>query len=251
MIKVLCVDDERIIREGLIGLIDWENYGCEIVFACKNGQEAYDFALRNQVDLIITDVKMPVLNGLELIEKLSKEKKKTKFIVISGFGEFEFAITAMRFGVKHYLLKPYTKEKLIEAIEEIKLELDYYKSPDDEYKNKKLTHWIKDILLYVDKNLENPQLSLKNIANDIIHVNPGYLSRMFNKEMGESFPHFVMRKRMELAKKLIIEYEDDKIYEVADKIGFSDNPQYFSQVFKSYTGFTPSEYRAKKISEEI
>jgi two-component system response regulator YesN len=106
---------------------------------------------------------------------------------------------------------------------------------------KTLKNWID----YVNKHLSDQELSLKKIANEELFVNVGYLSRLFNKEMNESFPHYVTRMRICLAQKLIDNSQDDRIYEIAEKTGFGDNPQYFSQIFKNHTNYTPTEYRLR------
>jgi two-component system response regulator YesN len=100
----------------------------------------------------------------------------------------------------------------------------------------------------IKENIEDENLSLKWLANNVIFMNVGYLGRLFCKETGEKFSHYVLNVRMEKAKELIESFDDEKIYEVAKKIGFGDNPQYFSQLFKKCTGCTPSEYKALKTA---
>lgn len=95
----------------------------------------------------------------------------------------------------------------------------------------------------IEKNIGNEHLSLRWIANNILYTNVDYLGKLFKKEIGENFSHYVMEKRMELAKRLIIEGKKDRIYEVAEKVGYGSNSQYFSQVFKKYTGVSPLEYK--------
>ena len=102
---------------------------------------------------------------------------------------------------------------------------------------------ISDTLELIDKNLGNEELSLRWLAGSILYTNVDYLGKLFKKEVGENFSHYVMKKRMEMAKSLIIGGEKDKIYEVAEKVGYGTNSQYFSQVFKRYTGVSPLEYK--------
>ena len=91
--------------------------------------------------------------------------------------------------------------------------------------------------------LKNENLSLRWLAGTILYTNVDYLGKLFKKETGKNFSHYVMEKRMEMAKDLIIEGKKDRIYEVAEKVGYGSNSQYFSQVFKKYTGVSPLEYR--------
>lgn len=102
---------------------------------------------------------------------------------------------------------------------------------------------ISDTLQIIEKNIGNENLSLRWLAGSILYTNVDYLGKLFKKEVGENFSHYVMKKRMEMAKKLILGGEKDRIYEVAEKVGYGSNSQYFSQVFKKYTGVSPLEYK--------
>lgn len=119
MYKLLIVDDERIIRETIATLIDWEAIGIEVIGAAENGYEAYDIIVDNCPDIVMTDIKMPGYSGVELIEKVRLINDTTQFVILSGYGEFEFAKIAMRQGVKHYLLKPCNESQIIETILEV------------------------------------------------------------------------------------------------------------------------------------
>lgn len=111
MLKMIIVDDEKIIRETIHSLIDWNSLGIDVAAVCKDGIEAFDCILDEYPDIVMTDIKMPGLSGLDLIEKVRAAQLNTEFIILSGYGEFEFARTAMRYGVKHYLLKPSNEQK--------------------------------------------------------------------------------------------------------------------------------------------
>ena len=514
MYKVLLVDDERIIREGIARMIKWGSLDLSLIGTAADGQAAADMIEKETPDIVITDVKMPVLDGLELIAIEHELHPDMAFIVLSGYGEFELASGAMRYGVKHYLLKPCNEHAIIDALREVidtlrrrdrredlsresrkyleKMlpllreqflrdhmindsytaeEMEYYCSllnmesshyrvvilqadhtvrfeemyalrniaqeifspsatclssitinqllillhhVDEDviqdniadikakyydlyakefiasysgeadfralpqayreaerclkfsfylgegsvitqkdidhgagnpftgslvYDYDKIAVAIKsgnldevrsEISTFFDKlksaayetevaktycmelfltvvrqggsdsisglnldmfskiqqtdcvdnirdaicelslklaganyetilnkqsklvstmvkcihdNIENEDLSLKWMANHVIFMNVGYLGRLFCKETGEKFSHYVLNVRMEKAKELIENSEDEKIYEVAKKIGFGDNPQYFSQMFKKCCGCTPSEYK--------
>ena len=123
--KVLIADDEPFILQGLSVLIDWESEGCEIVRKATNGMEALDYLRQNSVDLVISDIKMPEMSGLELLEKIRTEKiSDAYFIFLSGYNEFAYAQKAMRYSCMDYLLKPVKKEALLERIREIREKLD-------------------------------------------------------------------------------------------------------------------------------
>lgn len=118
MLKMIIADDERIIRETISTLIDWRQYGIELIGLCSNGIEAYDMILDESPDLVITDIRMPGLDGLELIGRVSQTDLDTQFILLSGYGEFEYAKQAMKYGVRHYLLKPCNEQQIIAAVQE-------------------------------------------------------------------------------------------------------------------------------------
>lgn len=514
MYKVLLVDDERIIREGIARMINWGDLDLSLTGTAADGRAAADMIEKEPPDIVITDVKMPVLDGLELIAIEHELHPDIAFIVLSGYGEFELASGAMRYGVKHYLLKPCNEHAIIDALREVIDSLrrrdrredlsreshqylekmlpllreqflrdyminDSYTAEETEYycsllnmessryrvvilqadhavrfeemfalrniaqgifspsttclssitinqllillrhvdedviqddiadikarysdlyakefiasysgevdfralpqayreaerclkfsfylgegsiitrrdidhengepftgnlvydydkiamaiksgnrdevrgeintffsklkaaayetdvaktycmelfltvvrqgrsdniselnldmlskiqqtdcvdaireaicelslkiaganyetiRNKQ-SKLVSTMIRYIHDNIENEDLSLKWMAAHVIFMNVGYLGRLFCKETGEKFSHYVLNVRMEKAKELIDGCEDEKIYEVAKKIGFGDNPQYFSQLFKKYCGCTPSEYK--------
>lgn len=121
MINVLIVDDEPFIRQGLRILIDWGEYGFNIVSEAADGKQALEIIENEQIDLVITDIKMPHMNGIELIEAIRNGKNKDiKIIVLSGYYEFEYAKQAIKYNVIDYVLKPIQKEELVEILMEFK-----------------------------------------------------------------------------------------------------------------------------------
>lgn len=111
-------------------------------------------------------------------------------------------------------------------------------------RTKRHSPMIADTLEIIEKNLSNEDLSLRWIAQEVLFTNADYLGKLFKREVGDNFTGYVKSMRMELAKKLILEGKRDRIYEVAEKVGFGTNSQYFSQVFKKYTGVSPLEYKS-------
>lgn len=116
MWKLIIADDERVIRETIYHLIDWESLDIEVVGLCKDGIEAYNMILDESPDIVMTDIRMPGLSGLELVREIVQTDRQIQFLILSGYEEFEYAREAMKWGVKHYLLKPCNEEKLVESI---------------------------------------------------------------------------------------------------------------------------------------
>lgn len=119
MYKVLIVDDERIIREGISRLIDWERHGFALIGIAKNALEALDQIHSQEPHIVITDIKMPIMDGLALIKQVKESHPGILFVVLSGYGEFELANEAMRSGVRHYLLKPCNEDEILAVLNEV------------------------------------------------------------------------------------------------------------------------------------
>ena len=125
MYKVLLVDDEPMALEGLKYVVDWQKLGFTVCGTCWNGKEAADVIDKYEPDVIITDIKMPVMDGLDLTRYAFEHgKQNIKFIVVSGYGEFEYARKAMKYGVRFYLQKPILQDEIYEIIIELKKQLD-------------------------------------------------------------------------------------------------------------------------------
>ncbi|MBB6670147.1 response regulator [Cohnella nanjingensis] len=130
MYKVLLVDDERIILDGISQLVDWSALGTTLAGTAANGIEAYERILREAPDIVVSDIRMPGMDGLGLVQRVSESHPDIKFVILSGFGEFEYASKAMQYGVKHYLLKPTNERKIGEALTELVAELDHARRKD-------------------------------------------------------------------------------------------------------------------------
>ena len=119
MYRVLLVDDEPIVLSSLSAILPWDLLECQLVGTAANGMDAYNKICDEYPDIVITDIKMPLLNGLELIERAKKLDADIDFVVLSGYDDFAFAQSAMKFGVKDYHLKPVRKEELTATLQKI------------------------------------------------------------------------------------------------------------------------------------
>ncbi|MBB6635640.1 response regulator [Cohnella thailandensis] len=124
MYRTLLVDDERIILDGISSMVDWPRHRTELIGTAQNGIAAYERIVLESPDIVITDIRMPGLDGLGLVAKTYASHPHIRFIILSGFSEFEYANKAMQYGVKHYLLKPTNENKIAAALDEIVAELD-------------------------------------------------------------------------------------------------------------------------------
>lgn len=162
-LKVLIVDDEPIICQGLRQTVPWHEIGAEIIGVAYDGEEALEFIEQTEVDLVLSDVKMPVMDGLLLAEQISNRFPDIKLLIISGYGEFEYAKRAIKYGVKDYLLKPVEIDELMRIIKEIHEEIV------QERKNE-LRSMLRQVLnsSVMGKDMELHQLPFKD------HLSSGY-----------------------------------------------------------------------------
>ncbi len=113
MNRIVIVDDEQFVRKGIIALIDWKKINYQVVGEASNGEDALELILEEKPDVVLTDIRMPVFDGLKLIEKVKELAIKVpKFIIISGYNDFEYAQRAVRLGVTDFILKPIDKDEL-------------------------------------------------------------------------------------------------------------------------------------------
>lgn len=124
MYTLILVDDESDVREGLLKQIDWGLYGFEVIGITDNGKEAYDIVDKLLPDIVITDIKMPFMDGLTLSELIKQKYPATRIIILTGFEEFEFAQKAVKLHIDEYVLKPFSCQELINVLVKIKLQMD-------------------------------------------------------------------------------------------------------------------------------
>ena len=116
--KALLVDDESWLLDRVCETVEWEKFGLKLMGSCVNALDALDLMINEMPDILITDIIMPTMNGLELIKRAKEMNPNLECVILSGYAEFEFARTAMSLGVKHYLLKPFSKEEFEEVLEQ-------------------------------------------------------------------------------------------------------------------------------------
>lgn len=124
--RLLIAEDELWLRKRLVSTIDWPSYGISEVYEAEDGGEALEIALKEKPDIVITDIRMPELSGIDLMKKLNENSIFSKMIVVSGYDDFEYAQGALRMGAINYLLKPVDEEELLDSVkrcvEELKKE---------------------------------------------------------------------------------------------------------------------------------
>ena len=250
MIRLLIADDEEAIRTGLVNAVNWKLMDVDVVGCASNGPEAYEKICSLNPDVVITDIRMPGMSGLELIEKVKENNKDTLFIILSGYADFEYARQAMRLGVMYYLLKPVGISEIEDLFHDICMNFngrDFEMNNEIKEKNTvsdNTRRQMEKVFKYIDEHIYDSSLSLKFVSKDVVYMSADYFGRVFKEMTGKYFNQYVMERRIEKAKLLLLD-KSLRVAEVADKVGFSCNNTYFGQVFKRYTGMSPKEYRAK------
>lgn len=253
---VLLVDDELQSRNGLRDGLNWKTLGFDQVLVAENGLRAWTLFQEHLPELVITDIRMPGLDGLGLIEKLRSVTSDTLVVVISGHSDFAYAKRALQLGVTDYLLKPFklseltallavAREKILahqvrEALPPWAPELTRsLLGTDSAWAGTPLPPVMTHALNYIHEHLPEP-LTVERVAGEV-QKSPNYFSHLFKKELGVQFTDYVNRARIGVACDLL-RTTTLLAYEVADRVGYPDY-KYFIQVFRYRVGCTPSEYR--------
>ncbi len=263
--KILIVDDENIILEGLSSW-DWKSIGLRVCGVAKDGLEALEIAREKHPDIILSDIRMPKMDGITMAEKIIRENPHCAVIFLSGYKDFDYVKRALSLGAFDYLLKPTNPEEIYECckraaeaigqkrrqqlnIAEMQEKLKAFsfqtadKMPYQENIPQKFTKRIDKILQYIDDHYME-DISLQCLAEEF-HFNPIYINRMLKNETGFTFLDIVNSKRMDRAA-LLLRETDMKIAEIAERVGITDQ-RYFSQIFKKTFSCTPMQYRKNNV----
>ncbi|MDY6062694.1 MAG: response regulator [Erysipelotrichaceae bacterium] len=254
MYRVIIVEDEVIVRKGLLLTTPWDNYNCKVIGEAKNGQEGVRLAIKHRPDIIITDIRMPILDGIKMLEKI-KEIYEPIVIMITAFDEFEYAKKGIDLEVSDYLLKPFDDEQLDKALKKAitkvnyKLLLNNFNDNDDniikniEHKlkitvNSKHSNLIKAINYINDNYMNDINIT---VTSEFLGVSESYLSHLFKSETNYTFLEFLTSVRLSKAC-LLLKNANIRVHEVANAVGYRDQ-RYFSYIFKKHLGITPNHYK--------
>ncbi|MFA9457586.1 response regulator [Halalkalibacter sp. AB-rgal2] len=249
---ILVVDDEPRTREGISKTLEqWAQYSIEVISA-STGRDAIKIVSERQIDILITDIRMPEMTGLEVIQLIADMEAKPIVLIMSAYSDFYYAQEAIRHGVIHYLLKPIRKKELIEAVEHaiskkedqeqgqrLTKVIDVQLLEQADLNNDRYEPAIEKALRYIDDHLKE-KVSLQDVAN-AVHLNGSYFSTLFKEEVGINFSEYVTRKRIQSAKHLLLQ-SDMPISLIAEEVGYQTQ-KYFNKIFKEYEGVTPGYYR--------
>lgn len=258
MYKVVIIDDEPIIVEGLSKSIAWQNWDCQVVASAGSGEEGLEIVRREKPDILFSDIRMPGMDGLEMIAALKSEYPHMEITILTGHRDFEYAREAIRMGVTRFLLKPSKMDELREAVDAMcanlkeseKVRMLYSQTqenvtePEAAEESEELSDTagsfiVNQALKYMEENYTQ-KLKLSDVA-DHVYVSQWHLSKLLNKYTEKSFSDILNHVRIEKAKELLQD-PSLRIGDIADQVGFLDMA-HFSRVFKKQAGISANEYR--------
>lgn len=232
--KILVVDDTRNVREIFASAFDKYD-----IITASNGQEALNILRRpNDIDLIVLDVMMPDINGLELLSEIKKINTYSKIVVMTGHSSKDIVIEALRRDADEYIEKPFDIDNVGEIFQKLLNECNNLNDEGIDNRQDK----IRLVRRLIKRNYNRP-LSLQDISKEVF-LSYKYLSRIFKERTGEGFNEYRLRLKMDSAKQFL-KRNNYTVSQIAYKVGYH-NPDSFVKMFKRVAGLTPSQYRNNK-----
>lgn len=237
MIGIIIADDEETNIHTLKHMIPWDKLPLELLGTAANGEELYDLIQKTKAKIVLTDIVMPKMTGLEVAEKVIRLYPDIHVILMSAYADFQYARSALKLGLDDLIPKPIIRSELYDAL------LRACRSFGDmeEQPEKKADPIIRKVEEYILIHY-GEKCSLEDVA-DYVYMNPSYFSRYFKKETGKNFSEYLTDVRLDAAKRLLQEGEYN-INEIAEIAGFGSG-KYFSKIFRDRIGKSPTEYRRK------
>lgn len=265
--KVLMVDDEKHILEYLKHLLNWQHYGVTQLVAVNSSSEAAKLLNMERFDVLITDIRMPGISGLDLLRQIKESKLSTKTIILSGYSDFKYAQEAIRLGVDDYVVKPVDGSEMSKAFMKVtagihrKMTDSASERVGEDCKNSSKTvcegvssrernSGASEIVKYIKKYIQvhyAEDLSLDKLG-ELVHLHPVYLSRLFKDQAGERLSNYILKVRLNRGAELLAD-SSLRVNEICQMVGYQKT-HYFIQVFKKQFGETPQQYRQRRRMEE-
>lgn len=243
MYRVVLVDDERLIVRGLSSVVPWAELGCEVAGTAYDGVTGMKLIHEVEPDMVITDIRMPNMDGLTMLAALKSEYPRMQMSVLTAYRDFEYARKALNLGVCRYLLKPSNMDEVIEAVRVMAEKLGAQKedvSQEESESAEAGSFLVESALQYMREHCAE-HLSLSDVA-DHVYVSQWHLSKLINRHTSQNFFELISSMRAERAKLLLAD-PSMRVQDVALEVGYHD-VAHFSKSFKKVTGKTPVEFRA-------
>ena len=242
--QVLLVDDEYYVRQSLLRRIrNPENEDFKVIGEAENGEEALDMLRKHDIQLVITDIRMPVMDGLDLTRKILEQYPHILTVILTGYADFEYARKALRYGAFDYLLKPVSEESLDNLLSRARTRLsELYELPEDERNNMSGEEYVQLAIRYLNEHyMEDIDISL--MASEL-GFHSAYLTRLFGRYAGVTPLKYLTNLRIQEAKRLLLD-TSLPISVVGERVGYPDQ-FHFSKTFRKATGVNPSAFRKQE-----
>lgn len=244
--KIVIAEDEELQLNSLVKKIEKFCPGFTVVGTAQTGSQAYKLICEKAPDILISDIRMPVMTGIELMEKARIMFPELQFIIISGFSEFEYARSAIRLQVSDYLLKPVETEELQKALNKIRLKLQERAQEESaafngDSENKTAEQVAFAVIEYLQHHY-NEEVNLNQIAS-ALHYSPSYLTKIFVQQYNTTPSKYMISLRMQKAQQLLAHNPELSVRQIGETVGYPEQG-YFSRIFKKYVGVSPLEYRS-------
>lgn len=244
MFRVMLVDDEEIILQGLMKVFPWKEFDCQVAGTATDGLEGLRLIRATRPHIVLTDIRMPNMDGLHMIAALQSEFPHIQVAVLTAFRDFDYAQQAIRLGVCRYLLKPSRMDELKEAFAHMTQALqsapiDVQEEPDSAGQSEAGNFVARAALQFIKQHYAE-HISLGDVADNVF-VSQWHLSKLINGHLGQSFFDILNGLRIDKAKELLAD-PSLKVHEIAEAVGYGD-VAHFSKNFKKLTGVSPMEYR--------
>lgn len=246
-LRVVVVEDEYYVRKGIINSFDWNELECDVVGEAQNGKKGAVIIEELRPDVVVTDIEMPVMSGIEMVKLLKNKQIEAGYIFLTAHQKFTYVHSALKLEAVDYLLKPFRYEELKQSLEKVREKLTGNSvSVDDRTELEKeiraKNNYVKEAISYVRDNYGK---DISNItAANHLDINSAYFCRLFKKETGYTFGQYLTHYRVHIAAGLLTNF-DIRVAEAAEQVGYADS-NYFSQIFKKIMGMTPKEYQTEK-----
>ena len=245
--SLLIADDEYEIRNGLANLFPWQDVGFQPAGTAENGKKALEFIENNPVDVLLCDIMMPIMNGIDLAKILHERFPNVKTIFLSGYRDFEYAQQALAYGVKKYVVKPTKYNELFEIFQQLRAELDRERRPDPDAQTGKPEEWLDAgfhdrIIAIINEYVETSyrEASLGRAA-ELVRMSSFYVSKLYKAKTGCNFSWYLLSVKMRKAEELLRDV-NRRTSEVSDLLGYG-TPKSFTRAFKKFYGRNPRDFR--------